>query len=326
MTNGREMMPPPGFSTPPQIPNNNTSERPPVTTTVFTATTPEKTPFVYHASTSANPNPIISPAFDYDEEREMEPRPNPHREATPTLRPRSPVIRRQQERVVGFEDALNREGSRRVRNAEGQVPVTLQSAKENYKDTLGGSQYQAKRRTRSLVEHLSTDLPSTYKGLMEETYIWIEAREVATNGTPNYQRENFERLKRSSWDNNRGQKGKDRFSPYRGPNHGLLSNLSKSPREILATEKAAKSFEQPPRMFGSRMSQDMSKYCHFHEDHGHETNDFRQLKNQIEEAVKSGQLSHLVKGTKKERVKASETSEQKGRKLKAPHQLKHLYS
>ncbi|GJX75620.1 hypothetical protein Tco_0322431 [Tanacetum coccineum] len=40
-------------------------------------------------------------------------------------------------------------------------------------------------RTRSLVEHLSTDLPSTYKGLMEKIYSWVEAREVATNGVSN---------------------------------------------------------------------------------------------------------------------------------------------
>ncbi|GKA82957.1 hypothetical protein Tco_0789705 [Tanacetum coccineum] len=82
-------------------------------------------------------------------------------------------------------------------------------------------------RTRNLVEFLSTNLPSTYKGLMEKTYTWIEAREVATNETPNDQRENFERFKKTSWDNNRGQRSKDRFSPYRGPNHGLLSSLSK---------------------------------------------------------------------------------------------------
>nr|GEX50073.1 reverse transcriptase domain-containing protein [Tanacetum cinerariifolium] len=91
------------------------------------------------------------------------------------------------------------------------------------------------------------------------------------------------------------------FSPYRGPNHGLLSNLSKSPREILATKKATRSFEQPPRMFGSRRSRDMSKYCHFHEDYGHDTNDYRQLRNQIEEVVKLGYLSLLVKGIKKEK-------------------------
>nr|GEW56671.1 hypothetical protein [Tanacetum cinerariifolium] len=40
-------------------------------------------------------------------------------------------------------------------------------------------------RTRNLVEHLSTDLPSTYKGLMEKTYTWIEAKEIAANGAPN---------------------------------------------------------------------------------------------------------------------------------------------
>ncbi|GJT85145.1 hypothetical protein Tco_1066862 [Tanacetum coccineum] len=234
------MTPPSGFSTPPQIPNNTTSERPPVTTTVFIATTPENTIFAYHASTSANPNPMIIPAFveenyeilesllreqprqicnedlrpeleyfseDYDEEREMEPKPEPHREATPTIRPRS---------------------------------------------------------------------------------------------------------KRSSWDNNRGQKGRDRFSPYQGPNHGLLSNLSKIPREILPTEKAAKSFKQPPCKFGSMRSRDMSKYFHFHEDHGHDTNDGCQLRNQIEEAVKSEQLSHLVKGIKKERDESENNNAENG--------------
>ncbi|GJY30182.1 hypothetical protein Tco_0413677 [Tanacetum coccineum] len=56
---------------------------------------------------------------DYDEEREMEPRPEANREANPTLRPRSPVVRKQRERVVGFEEAPNREGSRGGRNAEG---------------------------------------------------------------------------------------------------------------------------------------------------------------------------------------------------------------
>nr|GEX14434.1 hypothetical protein [Tanacetum cinerariifolium] len=145
------MTPPPGFSTPPLIPNITTSERPPVTTTVFSATTLENTSFAYHASTLTNPNPTISPAFveanyeilksilrerrrqirnedlrteleyfseDYDKEREMEPRPKPHREATLTIRLRSPRVRRQREKVVGFEYAPNKEGNRRGRNAK----------------------------------------------------------------------------------------------------------------------------------------------------------------------------------------------------------------
>ncbi|GJY96976.1 hypothetical protein Tco_0513886 [Tanacetum coccineum] len=105
------------------------------------------------------------------------------------------------------------------------------------------------------LEPSSPVLPTIYKGLIEKTYTWIEAREVATNGAPNNRREVFDRSKKNpSWDNNKGQKIRDKFSPYHGSNHGLLSNLSKSPREILATKKVAKTFEQPPRLLGSRRS------------------------------------------------------------------------
>nr|GEV11106.1 hypothetical protein [Tanacetum cinerariifolium] len=45
-------------------------------------------------------------------------------------------------------------------------------------------------KTRS-VEFLSTDLSTTYKGLMEKTYTWIKAKEVATNGGPNDHRESL---------------------------------------------------------------------------------------------------------------------------------------
>nr|GEV31442.1 hypothetical protein [Tanacetum cinerariifolium] len=315
---------------------------------------------------------------DYDEEREMEPMPEPRRDATLTLRLRSYRVRRQRERVVGFEDASKKEGYMRGRNAEDIGPSEIETREgENRRANLppllaahlgrnensqplrssltsvqGRHQpstnvgetslitdyplpnglkmpshigsYDRKEdpdnllhlfegaihmqkwlmsvayhmftytlkdfariwwhsqkadsglheeqrisgfvhglRTRNLVEHLSTDLPSTYKGLMEKTYTWVEARE-----------------------------------------------------EILATIRAARSFEPPPKMFGSKRSRDMSKYCHFHEDYEHDTNDCRHLKTQIQEAVNSGQLSHLVKGIKKERTKSSNTPRGESRKDK----------
>ncbi|GJX02884.1 reverse transcriptase domain-containing protein [Tanacetum coccineum] len=140
-------------------------------------------------------------------------------------------------------------------------------------------------RTRSLVEHLSTDLPSTYKGLIENTYTWVKEKEVATNGASSDQRDSFE-------------------------------SLSMSPKEILATEKAARNFEPLPKMFKSKRSRDMSKYCHFHEDYVHYTNDCRHLRTQIQEVVKSGQLLHLVKGIKKERTKSSDTPRGESKKDK----------
>ena len=164
-------------------------------------------------------------------------------------------------------------------------------------------------RNRTLVEFLSTDLPATYKGLMEKTYTWIEAKEVSTNGAPIESREHGSKIsKHSSWEGSKKNKNHGRFTPYhKNPNHGLLGSLSKSPREILAMERAAKAFEPPPRMTSKGRNRDMTKYCHFHENYGHETNSCRELKKHIEEAVKTGQLAHLVKGIKKGKEKISDT-------------------
>ncbi|GKC60748.1 hypothetical protein Tco_1088346, partial [Tanacetum coccineum] len=106
------------------------------------------------------------------------------------------------------------------------------------------SRFVHELKIRSLVEFLSTNLPTNYKVLMKKNYTWIKAKEVATNGAPNDHRESIDKFKKnSSWDNHKRKKNKDRFSPYRGSNHGLLFNLSKSTREILATKKVAKAFE-----------------------------------------------------------------------------------
>nr|GEV52027.1 reverse transcriptase domain-containing protein [Tanacetum cinerariifolium] len=358
----------------------------------------------------------------------MKPRPKPNREATPTLWTRSLVVCRQRERVVGFEEAPNREGSRRERNAEGIRPskTKAENRRVNLPSLLaahlgrnksgqplrssltfvqGGHQPLTNMGGGNLLHngmflshHAQPFIPSSLRTPTRLVPIHVNpysqpSRGLVNGQTPSFpfqtqignpptrgtlnihpqggichrpsptmvylhtigsftdstgsvtpfvhwiedypfpdrlkmpshigsydgkgdpdnflhlfegairmqKWEIFERSRKSSWDNNQGPKGRDRFSPYRRPNQELLSNLFKSPKEIIATEKAARSFEQLPRMFGSRRSRDMSKYCHFHEDYGHDTNDCHKLRNQIEEAIKSGQLSHLVKGIKKEK-------------------------
>ncbi|GKF35402.1 hypothetical protein Tco_0108602 [Tanacetum coccineum] len=72
-------------------------------------------------------------------------------------------------------------------------------------------------------------------------------------------------------------------------------------------KKVAKAFKRPPRMVGSRRSCDMSKYCHFHKDHRHETSQCQELRHQVEEGVKSRQLANLVKGIKKGKAKVFDT-------------------
>ncbi|GJW53855.1 reverse transcriptase domain-containing protein [Tanacetum coccineum] len=132
MTNGRETTPPPGFLTPPHIPNINTTERPPVTTIVFAATNPENTPFAYRASTSTDLAPMISPAFVEANHEILE----------SLLRYRRRQIRnedlqtklevsRQREKGVGFEENFSETGRSRIgRNVKGNGPSEA-GAEEN---------------------------------------------------------------------------------------------------------------------------------------------------------------------------------------------------
>nr|GEZ54277.1 hypothetical protein [Tanacetum cinerariifolium] len=59
---------------------------------------------------------------DYNEEREMEPRPEPARAVTLPLREASPRVHRRRERVFRFEETQNKRESIVERNKEGRRP------------------------------------------------------------------------------------------------------------------------------------------------------------------------------------------------------------
>ncbi|GKA93294.1 hypothetical protein Tco_0815280, partial [Tanacetum coccineum] len=120
------MTSPPGFLTLIPIPGPNTNELTPITTSVFIANTPENTPLTHYASTSANPNPMISPAFieaNYEVLTSLlrERRKQIHNEDLQTEL--EYFSEEQRERVVEFEEAPNREGDRVERNAKGGRPL-----------------------------------------------------------------------------------------------------------------------------------------------------------------------------------------------------------
>ncbi|GJZ43775.1 reverse transcriptase domain-containing protein [Tanacetum coccineum] len=77
----------------------------------------------------------------------------------------------------------------------------------------------------------------------------------------------------------------DRFTP-----------LTKTPKEILAMVTVK--FKAPPPMTGPVENQNKNKFCKFHGDKGHNMDECIHLRRHIEEAVRSGQLSHLVKEIK----------------------------
>ncbi|GKA36297.1 reverse transcriptase domain-containing protein [Tanacetum coccineum] len=97
----------------------------------------------------------------------------------------------------------------------------------------------------------------------------------------------------------------DRFTP-----------LFKTPKEILAMEMVK--FKAPPPMFGPAVNRNKNKFCEFYRDKGHITDECIYLRKQIEEAVKSGQQSHLIKelkqgGNKGEHAKTAKKKDTSGK-------------
>ncbi|GKB08037.1 hypothetical protein Tco_0836321 [Tanacetum coccineum] len=74
----------------------------------------------------------------------------------------------------------------------------------------------------------------------------------------------------------------------------LLDSLTKCPKEILATETQLQL--PPPRPVANPLKTgDPKKYYDYHQDKGHHTNDYIQLRKQLEIALELGKLNHLMK-------------------------------
>ncbi|XP_071699853.1 uncharacterized protein [Rutidosis leptorrhynchoides] len=163
-------------------------------------------------------------------------------------------------------------------------------------------------RTRALVEHLSRDLFNTYEALLDKAYVWLDAKDTVNS----FVYEESQGFKRKEKAGHREEKSgrrnvRNRFSPYRRENTPrILRTLIKSPKEILATERAAQAFKAPPKLNSKGRMRYTSKFCDFHNDLGHETDDCIQLRQAIEEAVRSGKLTHLVKGIRNPKVPKQE--------------------
>nr|GEU91384.1 reverse transcriptase domain-containing protein [Tanacetum cinerariifolium] len=69
--------------------------------------------------------------------------------------------------------------------------------------------------------------------------------------------------------------------------------LTKTPKEIFAINNV--NFPPPPLMVGTLEKRSMNKFCNYHQDRGHNTNDYYHLKKKIEEAMTLGRLAHLMK-------------------------------
>ncbi|GJY34756.1 reverse transcriptase domain-containing protein [Tanacetum coccineum] len=106
----------------------------------------------------------------------------------------------------------------------------------------------------------------------------------------------------------KGFKNKQR--PDRKPDR--FSLLTKTPKEIFALEKGK--FKAPPPMVTPVEKRDPKKYCEFHSDTGHSTDECMQLRKQIDEMIKAGKLSQFIKELKQnDKPKAPKKGEASGK-------------
>ncbi|GKA87940.1 reverse transcriptase domain-containing protein [Tanacetum coccineum] len=72
--------------------------------------------------------------------------------------------------------------------------------------------------------------------------------------------------------------------------------FTKTPKEILALEKGK--FKTPPPMTTPVEKRNANKFCEFHGEVGHNTNECNHLRKQIEDMLKAGKLSHIIQELK----------------------------
>ncbi|GJV09811.1 reverse transcriptase domain-containing protein [Tanacetum coccineum] len=159
---------------------------------------------------------------------------------------------------------------------------------------------------RSEAAYANTELP---KGETGETH---RKMSLSFNGRDTWQFRNTRPMesRRDDYRNNykekdayRAKRARDDRAPYLPPrgeyNHRVaailtLDSLTKHPTEILATETQLR-LPVPRPMLNPLRSRNTDRYCDYHQEKGHYTNDCIQLRKQLEMTLESGKLNHLVK-------------------------------
>ncbi|GKC42070.1 reverse transcriptase domain-containing protein [Tanacetum coccineum] len=117
-----------------------------------------------------------------------------------------------------------------------------------------------------LTKRLNERVPKTVEEMMTATVAFIRGETAAASK----------------------KKGSNMFTP-----------LTRTPREIFMAESGK--FKPPPPMVTPVGKRSSNKFCEFHNDKGHSTDECVQLKKQIKELVRAGKLSQFIKDIRQDK-------------------------
>ncbi|GJQ94848.1 reverse transcriptase domain-containing protein [Tanacetum coccineum] len=146
-----------------------------------------------------------------------------------------------------------------------------------------------------LIKRFHEKIPKIVDEMMQVATLFLQGQEAASNQ---------ERKKAPpAWKHQEGghkqnfkKGGGFRSQHKQEKRQDRFTLLTKIPREILALEKGK--FKTPPPMTTSVEKRNANKFCEFHGEIGHNIDECNHLRRQIEDMLKAGKLSHIIKELK----------------------------
>ncbi|GJY66976.1 reverse transcriptase domain-containing protein [Tanacetum coccineum] len=146
-----------------------------------------------------------------------------------------------------------------------------------------------------LIKRFHEKIPKTVDEMMQVATSFLQGQEAASN----QERKKVPQAWRHPEGNHRQnfKKGggfRSQHKAEKRPDRFAL--LTKTPKEILALEKGK--FKTPPPMTTPVEKRNANKFCEFHGEVGHNTDECNHLRKQIEDMLKAGKLSHIIRELK----------------------------
>ena len=169
-------------------------------------------------------------------------------------------------------------------------------------------------RSRDLVASLAKNPPKTMTEILLKVQKYMNAKDalVAIKDVEK------PRDKAKKEDDRRGQKrerpdhrnnDENRRKDDKGPRTVRFTPLVMPVDKILTQIKDEHYLKWPRPLHSSPNVRDKNKYCRFHKDHGHNTEDCRDLKEQIEKLIRKGKLQKYVKNGEYSKFRDSNKSQ-----------------
>ncbi|GKE83536.1 hypothetical protein Tco_1557278 [Tanacetum coccineum] len=145
-----------------------------------------------------------------------------------------------------------------------------------------------------LSKKFAGKIPRTVDEIMERVDDFLRSEEAYdTTEAPRGGHQSYSRDSRPMYP----REGRFPYQQHRPAQRMTFNSLSNTSTEILTSEHQL-NLLRPPPMIGVPRKENLDRFCEYHGEKGHYTDDCYQLKKQLETALESGKLNHLVREVK----------------------------